>query len=30
MIMKNMQIDARLYKWNVPTINAISKGISLQ
>ena len=26
---ENMQIDSRLYKWNAPTVNAISKGISL-
>ncbi len=26
----NMQMDARLYKWNTATINAIRKGISMQ
>ena len=27
---ENMQMDARLYKWNAPTVQAISKGISEQ
>ena len=27
---ENMQMDARLYKWNAATVSAISKGISMQ
>jgi hypothetical protein len=26
---RNLQTDARVYKWNAPTVNAISAGISL-
>lgn len=25
----NLDIDAKLYKWNAPTVNAIRKGINL-